>query len=119
MYWASQVVVVLAATLVAANAQCMIDCSFEHCGSAEAPASPCRHKSNSDRGQPVNTPCSHDVSIAGTSAKIITAPPALELVAIGSVAPIAEAPQLSGQTQILDDIPPPVPVLSSISVLLI
>src|SRR6266436_5342171 len=117
MHCVSKIVVLFAATLIAGNTQCVAACAFEHCRPAEAPPSHCHHKSTPDKGQPTSAPCSHDISVADTSVKTITAARAQVLVATYSLPLVAEAPQLSFRTRGDVGVPHPAPSLSSISVL--
>lgn len=114
---ASKLIVLLAATLVAANAQCVMTCTFEECGPTAPPHTHCHHESTPDKGTPVGKSCSHELSFVDAKAKAFDVGAAhafvAEIIPVYVTQILRWSPHYKGD----HDISPPVPPLSSISIL--
>ena len=114
--WPSKLLVLFAATLIAANAQCAMTCSFEQWGSSETP-SHCHHHNMPDKEKPASPPCSHEISIVSASGKTFAAAPAQLLLADPTVLFVATILEPASYSSVVNDVSPPVPPHLSISVL--
>jgi hypothetical protein len=117
MHWAVKLVVILAVSSVAANAQCAIYCAFENCESTEAPPSHCHHDSTPDKGKPPGSQCSHEVSVLDANAKTFHVNCVSLLVADLTPLPTVRPAQLFSYTGISPDISPHTLDIPSITVL--
>jgi hypothetical protein len=113
----SRLVVLFAATLVAANAQCALTCSFEQCGSAETPPSHCHHHNMPDKEKRPSPPCLHEIALVYPGAKAFFIAPVKLLLPEFTVLPVTTTLEPAFDCRVDNDVSPPVPPRSSISVL--
>jgi hypothetical protein len=117
MRWLAKFVVLLAVTSIVANAQCTFSCAIASGHDEQAPVSDCHHKNMPDKDSPANLPCSHEVSIVAPDTKTFIVIHAQAFVAKLSPLLVTEAAPVVFSVKLRDDTSPPVPSLSSISIL--
>jgi hypothetical protein len=116
VHLAAKLVVLFASALVAANAQCAVDCALEQCGPARAPQTHCHHEGMPDK-EPAKPACPYPISIVDNNTNQFTVVPVPAFVPdLVFVAPIA-TPGRARYGSVENDISPPVPLRASLSVL--